>query len=71
MKLSNGVYDVLKWICMIVLPACATLLSILDRAWGWGLPVEAIVTSISAVCAFIGAILGFSTAQYNAEQKKE
>ena len=69
MKLSNKLYDILKWVCMIVLPAIATLISILDKAWGWGLPVEAIVTTISAVVAFLGAVLGFSTAQYNKEQK--
>lgn len=68
MKLSNTVYDWLKWICMIFLPALATLISILDKAWGWGLPVESIVTTISAVAAFIGAILGFSTAQYNKDK---
>lgn len=65
MKLSNELYDILKWVCMIVLPAIATLVSVLDKAWGWGLPVEAIVTTISAITAFVGAVLGFSTAQYN------
>lgn len=38
---------------------------------GWGLPVESIVTTISAVCAFLGAVLGFSTAQYNAEKAQK
>lgn len=65
MKLSDKTYNWLKWICMIFLPALATLISVLDKAWGWGLPVEAIVTTISAIAAFIGAILGFSTALYN------
>ena len=65
MKLNNKTYDWLKWTCMIFLPALATLISVLDKAWGWGLPVEAIVTTISAIAAFIGAVLGFSSALYN------
>ena len=68
MKVSNKFYDVAKWLCMIVFPACSTLIAVLDKAWCWGLPVESIVTTISAVCAFLGAVLGFSTAQYNAEK---
>lgn len=68
MKVSNRFYDVAKWLCMIVFPAVATLISILDKAWNWGFPVESIVSTISAVDAFLGAVLGFSTAQYNAEK---
>lgn len=63
-KLNNKVYDVLKWICIIVAPAFCTLIKILANAWGWEIPVEAIVTSVTAVAAFVGVILGFSNYQY-------
>lgn len=69
MKLSNKMYDILKWVCLVLIPAVNVLLSVLDKAWGWGLPVEQIITSTSAVAAFLGAIIGFSTAQYNKEDK--
>ena len=61
--MSNKVYDVLKWIVMIVLPACATLYSALAAIWG--LPYgEQIVGTITAVAAFLGTVLMISSVQY-------
>lgn len=63
MKLSNKMYDLLKWIAMYFLPAVGTLYFAL--AGIWGLPYgEEIVGSITAVDTFLGVILGISTAQY-------
>ena len=62
--LSNRAYDVLKWVCIIVLPALATLY----RGVGtiWSLPyVEEIPQTIIVIDAFLGALLGVSTIQYN------
>ena len=64
MKLSNKTYDTLKWIAQYLLPAIGTLYFALARIWG--LPYgEQIVGTITAVDAFLGAILGISTMQYN------
>ena len=64
MKLSNTTYDTLKWIAQYLLPAIGTLYFALARIWG--LPYgEQIVGTITAVDAFLGAILGISTMQYN------
>ena len=64
MKLSNKMYDLLKWIAMYFLPALGTLYFAL--AGIWGLPYgEEIVGSITAVDTFLGVILGISTAKYN------
>ena len=68
MIFSNRVYDVLKWIAQILLPALATLY--FGIAQIWGLPyAEAVIGTISIVDAFLGAILGISTYNYrkNAE----
>lgn len=63
MKMSNKVYDVLKWIAMYFLPAVGTLYFAL--AGIWGLPYgEQIVGTITAVDTFLGVILGISNAQY-------
>jgi len=67
MKMSNKVYDVLKWIALILLPALATLYFALAKIWGFPYAAE-IVGTISAVDAFLGALLGISTANYNKEQ---
>ena len=62
--MSNKMYDVLKWIAMVVLPAIATLYFAL--AGIWGLPyAEEIVGTITAVDTFLGVLLGISSVQYN------
>ena len=64
MKLSNKAYDTLKWIAQYLLPAIGTLYFALARIWG--LPYgEQVVGTITSVDAFLGAILGISTMQYN------
>ena len=66
--MSNKTYDVLKWIVMIVLPACSTLYAALSGIWG--LPfAEQISATITAVDAFLGVVLMISSAQYNKKQE--
>lgn len=63
MKMSNKLYDVLKWIALIALPALGTLYFAL--AGIWNLPYgEQVVGTIVALETFIGTILGISSAQY-------
>lgn len=64
MKLPNKLYDILKWIATIVLPALSTLCFTIGSIWGWSF-TEQIIGSIAAVDMFLGVILGISTAQYN------
>jgi len=65
--MSNKVYDVLKYIAQIVLPALGTLYFALSAIWG--LPYgEQVVGTITAIDAFLGAILGVSTYQYNKQK---
>ena len=66
-KMSNKVYDILKWIAMYLLPALGTLYFAL--AGIWGLPFgEEVVGTISAVDTFLAVILGISSAQYKADK---
>lgn len=63
MIMSNKVYDILKWIAQIVLPALGTLYFALAATWG--LPYgEQVVGTITAVDTFLGALLGISAANY-------
>ena len=66
MKLSNKAYDVMKYIALIVLPALGALYFALAKIWGFPYATE-IVGTISAVVAFLGALLKISTDQYNKE----
>lgn len=63
MKISNKVYDVLKWIAQYLLPAFGTLYFALSTIWGFPYG-EQVVGTITAVDAFLGAILGISSAAY-------
>lgn len=66
--MSNRTYDMLKFIAQIFLPALGTLYFALASIWG--LPYgEQIVGTITAVDAFLGAILGISTKKYNEGEK--
>ena len=62
--MSNKMYDVLKWVALIVLPAIAILYESLASIWG--LPyAEQIPATITAVDLFLGVLLGVSSATYN------
>lgn len=67
MRMSNKVYDILKYVAQIVLPAIGALYFGLAKIWGLPYATE-IVGTISVVDAFLGAILKISTDQYNKEQ---
>ena len=64
MKIPDKLYDILKWVVIIVLPAIATLYAALSAVWAWPYSQE-IVTTITAVDTFFGAVLCISTATYN------
>ena len=67
MKISNRTFDILRYIAQIGLPALATLYFALSAVWS--LPYgEQIVGTITAIDAFLGALLQVSTAQYHKQQ---
>ena len=65
--MSNKTYDILKYIAQIVLPALGTLYFALAKIWSFPYGAE-IVGTITAVDAFLGALLKISTDNYNKEQ---
>ena len=67
MKLSNKVYDILKAIALIWLPAIGTLYFALAGIWNLPYPEE-IVGTITAVDTFLGAVLGIASANYNKQE---
>lgn len=70
MKLNDKLYDILKWLVIIVLPACATLYAALASVWDWPF-VEQITTTITAVDTFLGAVLCISTVNYHKDGDNE
>ena len=67
MKLNNKLYNWLKWICLICLPALAVLYYTLSKIWGLPFGAE-IPATINAVAVFIGALIGISQINYNKEE---
>lgn len=66
--MNNKVYDILKWIALVALPAATALWLTLANIWGFPY-AEAIGATMAAVTTFLGAILGVSSIQY-AKQKE-
>jgi len=63
MKLPNKVYDVLKWLSLVVFNAIGVLYK--NIATIWNLPYGGEVqTTCAAIALFIGALIGISTAEY-------
>lgn len=68
MKLPDKVYDVLKWLVLICIPATATAYVGLAAVWGWPFADEVAKTA-TVICTLIGALIGISTAQYNKDKE--
>lgn len=64
MKLPDKIYDILKWVTLVVIPAIATAYVGLAAVWGWPYSAE-IAKTATVVCTLLGALLGISTVQYN------
>ena len=64
MLLPDKVYDALKWLVVICIPALTVAYCGLDSLFSWGYAEQ--VAKVSAiVCTLIGALIGISTAEYN------
>lgn len=61
--MSNKVYDVLKYVVTICLPAITTLWLTLASIWNFPY-AEAIGATLGAITVFLGALIGVSSAKY-------
>ena len=62
--MSNKVYDVLKWIALVFIPALITFYGVIGNVLN--IPyTEIVLTIMGAFDVFMGSLLGISTAQYN------
>ena len=57
--LPDKVYQALKWVALIALPAVAVFVQAVGPAWG--LPyIDQIVTTLNALSVLVGALIGVS-----------
>ena len=68
--LPDKIYDALKWVCLILMPAAGTLIATLGGIWHWAY-VQEVVATLVAVDTFLGVVLGISTHQYNKTLNEE
>lgn len=68
--MSNRVYDVLKYVALIGIPALGTLINTLGSIWDWTY-TEAISGTIAAVGVFLGALLQISSSKYFKKEKEK
>ena len=67
--MSSKIYDVLKWIAIVGLPAASTLFG--DVFPIWNIPYGAeIAKTITHVAVFLGACLMISNMQYKKQQQE-
>lgn len=62
--MSNKVYDVLKWIALVFIPALITFYGVIGNVLN--IPyTDIVLTIMGAFDVFMGSLLGISTTQYN------
>lgn len=66
--MSNKMYDILKWIAQIVLPAIATFYVTIASLWNLPFPEE-ISGTVMAIDTLLGAMLMISSENYKKEGK--
>ena len=67
--IPDKIFDILKWISIVALPALSTFIVVLGKIWNWGDIAPMVAQTITAVAVLLGALLGISTIQYNKEDK--
>ena len=67
MKIPNKVYNVLKYILTIAIPAIIVFIGTMGKIYGF--ETETIILTISAVATLAGTLFGISCATYNKENK--
>lgn len=69
MALPEKWYTVLKWLCMVCIPALTTAYVGLDSVFKWGY-ADTVAKVSAIVCTLIGALIGISTADYYKDKPK-
>lgn len=68
---SNRVFDVLKWVAIVCLPALSVFVSVISKIWNWADLGSMIAQTITAVAVLLGALLGVSAIQYKNKTKEK
>jgi hypothetical protein len=67
MKLSNQVYDILKYVVLIALPAIITFVNIVGVQLGYDMTTTIVI--LTAFNTLLGTLIGISSIKYNKENE--
>lgn len=70
MIMNDKLYDILKWVAIICLPALSAFISVIGKIWGFPDLALMISQTITAVAVLLGALLGISALQYKKGAEK-
>lgn len=62
MKISNKVYDTLKWVVIVAIPLIEDF--IIGMGLLYGFSTEKIIGTIALTATLVGGLIGISTKQY-------
>lgn len=68
--IPDKVYDIMKWVCLIALPALAWAYSYFGGIWAWPMQ-DQIVATITGVASLIGILFGFDEIRARTNSAKE
>ena len=67
MIFKNGIYDKLKWFCLVGFPAIITFFGVLGNTLEWNF-TQIVITIAVAFNTMLGTMLGISNIRYNKQQ---
>lgn len=70
MLLPDKIYNYLKWIVLICIPAFTSAYVGFDSLFNWGYG-DIVAKASAIICTLIGALIGISTAEYNKNKPPE
>lgn len=68
MMFNNKTYDILKFVATVFVPALATFVGTVGIAVGYPETTGVIVTVLTALGTFIGALVGISSTAYQGDK---
>lgn len=68
--IPDKLYNILKWVCIVVLPLVAWAYGAFAATWGWPM-ADQIVESIRIIAVVLGGLLGIDEVQARVRPSKE
>lgn len=68
--LPQKLYEAIRWMIAIALPATGILVTTLANIWEWNIPAESISLTLDAVGLFLGAVFGIAKVAHDKAEEE-